>query len=652
MCLVEVEKSVKPVASCAMPVMKGMKIKTNTDFVRKAREGVMEFLLQNHPLDCPICDQGGECDLQDQAMNFGSDRGRLDCRNDGKRAVEDKNIGPLVKTVMTRCIQCTRCVRFANEVAAFPDFGTTGRGVDLQIGTYVEKFFASELSGNIIDICPVGALTSKPYSFTARPWETRKTESVDVMDATGSNIVVTHRTGELLRVIPKMNDNINEEWISDRTRFAIDGLKTQRLLTPMVKGQDGLLKPASWEEALFTVAQKLRDTPAELKAAVVGGLSDTESMLALKDLFNRFNSDNLCTEHEFPSGSGGSDLRYNYIFNDGIAGVEQADALLLIGTNPRFEAPVLNARIRKTYLYSDIEVGVIGGNADLTYDYAHLGSNASAIDDVLAGKSDFAKRLASAKNPIIIVGSEALKGEQGGVLLAKAQQLAEKLQANTSGKVFNVLHQWAGEVGALDLGYKSGTSVIRKRPVKFLYLLGADEGRVTRQNLDSQAFVVYQGHHGDAGADIADVVLPGAAYTEKEATYVNTEGRSQRTLPALAPPGEAREDWKIIRAISEVSGKTLPYDDLKQLRQRMTEVAPHLVRYGDVEEPLTVKNASQLAQSGSLNADVTAAQKELADFYITNVITRNSTSMAQARKAALRAKEDPYMDIPQLHSHA
>uniref|UniRef100_A0A158P751 NADH-ubiquinone oxidoreductase 75 kDa subunit, mitochondrial n=1 Tax=Angiostrongylus cantonensis TaxID=6313 RepID=A0A158P751_ANGCA len=531
MCLVEVEKSMKPVASCAMPVMNGMKVKTNSDFVKKAREGIMEFLLFNHPLDCPICDQGGECDLQDQSVAFGCDRGRL----------HYKNIGPLVKTVMTRCIHCTRCVRFANEVAAFPDLGSTGRGVDLEIGTYVEKFFASELSGNIIDLCPVGALTSRPYSFTARPWETRKTESVDIMDAIGSNIVLSHRTGELLRVVPKMNDDVNEEWISDKTRFAIDGLKIQRLLQ------------ASWEEALFITAKKLRDTPADLRAAVVGGLCDVESMVALKDLFNRFNSENLCTEEDFPATS---DL---------------------------------------SYLYTDIELAVIGGQSDLTYDYEYLGNNAKTLDDLLLGKSPFAKKFLSAKYPMIILGSAVMQGGNGAGLLAKVQQLAEKARSNGQcdklRSVVNVLHQWAGQVGALDVGYQAGTAAIRKKPIKFLYLLGADEGKVTRQNLDPSAFIVYQGHHGDNGAEMADVVLPGAAYTEKEGTYVNTEGRAQRSLPAVSPPGDARVDWKIVRAISE---------------------------------------------AGPVDLNVTPAQHVLADFYITNVISRHSPTMAQAKKAALR----------------
>ncbi|CAD6189697.1 unnamed protein product [Caenorhabditis auriculariae] len=645
MCLVEVEKSIKPVASCAMPVMNGMKVKTDSDFVKKAREGVMEFLLTNHPLDCPICDQGGECDLQDQAMTHGSDRGRLQSRYDGKRAVEDKNIGPLVKTVMTRCIQCTRCVRFANEVADFPDFGTTGRGSDMQIGTYVEKFFASELSGNIIDICPVGALTNKQYAFTARPWETRKTESVDVMDAAGSNIVLTHRTGELLRVIPKINDDINEEWIGDQSRFAIDALKVQRLLTPFVRGADGQLKPASWEEALFTVAAKMRETPAELKAAVVGGLTDVETMVALKDLFNRFNSENVMTEEEYPETSGGADLRSNYTFNDTISAVESSDALLLVGTNPRFEAPTINARIRKTFLYSDIQIGVIGAQTNLTYEYDYLGSTSKAIDDLLAGKGDFAKTLSNAKNPMIIVGAEALQGEGGAAVLAKLQQLSTKLSKDKNSKVLNVLQRWAGMTGALDIGYKAGTASLRKKPIKFLYLVGADEGKISRSNLDPQAFVVYQGHHGEKGAELADVILPGAAYTEKEGTYVNTEGRSQRGYPAVSPPGEARTDWKIVRAVSEVAGKTLPYNEIKELRARMSEIAPHLVRYRDFEPSSFSKQALELAQTGSSSEkELVPKQRDLPDYYQTNVISRNSQLMAATKRAALDARENPYME--------
>ncbi|KAK0411617.1 hypothetical protein QR680_005748 [Steinernema hermaphroditum] len=640
MCLVEVEKSVKPVASCAMPVMKGMRVKTNSDFTKKAREGVMEFLLVNHPLDCPICDQGGECDLQDQSMAFGSDRSRHQCEADGKRAVEDKDIGPLVKTIMTRCIQCTRCVRFANEIAGVPDFGTTGRGSDMQIGTYVDKLFASELSGNVIDLCPVGALTNKPYSFTARPWETRKTESIDVMDATGSNIVVSHRTGEVLRVIPRMNDDVNEEWISDKTRFAIDGLKRQRLLTPMVKGQNGVLEPTSWEEALFSVAAKLRQTPAANIVGISGGLQDAESLITFKDLLNRFNSEHIYTEEQYPTSSGGSDLRCNYLFNDAFVGVENADCLLLVGTNPRYEAPVLNARIRKTFLHSDIEIGVIGSEVELTYDYDYLGPSTKAVDTLLTG--DFGTKLASAKNPMIIVGSGALAGPEGDALLGKLQKIAEKVK-KSSGKVLNVLQRSAAQTGALDIGMKSLVEADLKN-AKFVFLLGSDETGYSRKDFHPDAFVVYQGHQGDAGAEIADVVLPGAAYTEKDGIYVNTEGRPQKAYPAVAPPGEARHDWKILRALSEVAGQKLPYDDLPEVRQRLAQVAPHLVRFGNVEASNYAKQASELAKEKPLDSSLEVKQKELADFWLTNSVTRSSQTMAECVRAARKYQEHPHLD--------
>ncbi|VDN23104.1 unnamed protein product, partial [Gongylonema pulchrum] len=472
MCLVEVEKQWKPVASCAMPATKGMRVQTNSPMAKKAREGVMEFLLFNHPLDCPICDQGGECDLQDQSMGFGSDRSRLRITYDGKRAVENKYIGPLVKTVMTRCIQCTRCVRFSNEIAGVPDFGTTGRGTDMEIGTYVEKLFATELSGNVIDICPVGALLSKPYSFTARPWELRKVESVDVMDALGSNIVIAHRTGDLLRITPRLCEDINEEWISDKTRFVVDGLKRQRLGQPMLRTQAGSLEPCTWEEALFAVASKLRSTSPDQMAAIAGDLCDTESLVALKDLMNRFDSELVCTEESFPDVSGGGDLRCNYVMGDKLIGVEKADVLLLIGTNPRFEAAVFNARIRKSFLHTDIEIGVIGAEVDMKYDYEYLGDNSTVLDGVIDGKSEFAKvnasarfisnvfsepiiaerpRLHAAKRPMIIVGSGALQGRHSAALLGKIQTLAEKLRSKTGKtvKVMNVLQRCASQVGAL-----------------------------------------------------------------------------------------------------------------------------------------------------------------------------------------------------------
>ncbi|CAH0755904.1 unnamed protein product [Diatraea saccharalis] len=554
MCLVEVEKSPKPVAACAMPVMKGMRVKTNSDLTRKAREGVMEFLLVNHPLDCPICDQGGECDLQDQSMAFGSDRSRFtDIHFSGKRAVEDKDVGPLIKTIMTRCIHCTRCIRFASEVAGVDDFGTTGRGTDMQVGTYVEKMFLSELSGNIIDLCPVGALTSKPYSFAARPWETRRIDSVDVLDPLGSNIVVATRTNEVLRILPRTNEEINEEWLSDKSRFACDGLKRQRLVTPMLKDSRGNLTPVEWEDAIVAAARALRDCPPDKILAVAGDLADAEALIALKDFVNRLGSENTYTEQYFPTGGSGTDLRSSYLLNTKIANVEDADFVLLIGTNVRFEAPLLNARIRKAFIHNETDVALIGPKVDLTYEYTYVGDSASLVKDLAAGTSsnEVLKRLESAKRPVVILGADQLKTEEGAALLAYTQELALRLQDNLQDKewkVLNVLQRTASQVAALDIGYKQGVGEALAAGPRVVYLLGADGGVVTREALPKDTVVIYQGHHGDAGASIADVVLPGAAYTEKRATYVNAEGRAQQTLPAVTPPGLARDDWKIIRS--------------------------------------------------------------------------------------------------------
>ncbi|KAK6108293.1 NADH dehydrogenase (quinone) G subunit [Brugia pahangi] len=648
MCLVEVEKQIKPAASCAMPVANGMRVQTNSPMAKKAREGVMEFLLLNHPLDCPICDQGGECDLQDQSMGFGSDRSRLEIFYDGKRAVENKYIGPLIKTVMTRCIQCTRCVRFANEIAGVSDFGTTGRGTDMEIGTYVEKLFATELSGNVIDICPVGALLNKPYSFTARPWELRKVESVDVMDAVGSNIVIAHRTGELFRITPKLCEDINEEWISDKTRFVVDGLKRQRLGQPLLRTQNGSLEPCSWEEALFAVASKLRAASPNHIAAIAGDLCDTESLIALKDLMNRFDSELVCTEESFPSGSGGTDLRCNYVMNDKFIGIERVDVLLLIGTNPRFEATIFNARIRKSFRHTDIEIGVIGEEVDLKYGYEYLGDNGKILDDIINGKGEFAKRLQAAKRPMIVVGSGALQGKHGAALLGKIQIFAEKLRSKTGKaiKIVNVLQRYASQVGALDVGYKAGAEWILNsvKDIKFLYMLGADSGRIKKSDLTPDTFVIYQGHHGDIGVELANLILPGAAYTEKDATYVNTEGRAQRAYAAITAPGDARIDWKIIRAISEVAGRTLPYNDLDQIRSRMAEIAPHLVRCGNVEECSFQEQATLLAESGDTNVSLKPELLELGDFWMTNSISRASKTMAECVRAYQRYKQDPYME--------
>uniref|UniRef100_A0A670IP19 NADH-ubiquinone oxidoreductase 75 kDa subunit, mitochondrial n=1 Tax=Podarcis muralis TaxID=64176 RepID=A0A670IP19_PODMU len=649
MCLVEIEKAPKvPVAACAMPVMKGWNILTNSEKSRKAREGVMEFLLANHPLDCPICDQGGECDLQDQSMMFGSDRSRF---LEGKRAVEDKNLGPLVKTIMTRCIQCTRCIRFASEIAGVDDLGTTGRGNEMQVGTYIEKMFMSELSGNVIDICPVGALTSKPYAFTSRPWETRKTESIDVLDAVGSNIVVSTRTGEVMRILPRLHEDINEEWISDKTRFAYDGLKRQRLIEPMIKNEEGLFTYVSWEEALSRVAGVLQGSQGNDIAAIAGGLVDAEALVSLKDLLNRVNSDNLCTEEVFPTAGAGTDLRSNYLLNTKIAGVEEADVLLLVGTNPRFEAPLFNARIRKSWLHNELKVALVGSPVDLTYTYDHLGDSPQILLDIASEKHPFSKVLNQAKKPMVVVGSAALQRGDGAAIHAAistiAQNASTKSGADPSWKVMNILHRFPSS--CLDLGLQPASGCDPEDPPKVLYLLGADGrlcllGRFCPQN----CIIIYRvRHHGDVGAPMADVILPGAAYTEKAATYVNTEGRAQQTRVAVTPPGMAREDWRIIRAISEIAGMTLPYDTLDQVRSRLEEVSPNLVRYDDVEEANYFSQANELSKAVNqklLGDPLVPPQLTVKDFYMTDPISRASQTMAKCVKAVTegaKAIEEP-----------
>jgi NADH dehydrogenase (ubiquinone) Fe-S protein 1 len=594
----------------------------------------MEFLLVNHPLDCPICDQGGECDLQDQAMAFGSDRSRfVDNSHEGKRAVEDKDIGPLVQTIMTRCIHCTRCVRFGSEVAGVDDLGTTGRGNDIQIGTYIEKMFNSELSGNVIDLCPVGALTSKPYAFTSRPWELRKTESIDVLDAIGTNIVVNTRGGEVMRIIPRTNEEVNEEWLADKARFSYDGLKRQRLTTPYVKGADGKLAAASWEEALSTVAEKLAGLSGDSIVGVSGAFTDAESAAALSDLLHSYDSESLFTESPFVESAGGTGLRSNYLLNSTIAGIEDADLVLLVGTNPRFEAPLLNSRIRKCYIHNELEIASVGSPVNLTYEYEHLGHSGSVLADLASGKNAFAKKLKAAKNPLIIVGSTPFKRDDADAVFAAVQKLGASTGASVS-----VLHQAAGQVAALDIGYKAG--VPADASADFVYLLGADG---VPASVTDGAFVVYQGHHGDAGAAAADVILPGSTYTEKDATYVNTEGRAQTTRRAVTPPGIARDDWKIVRAVSEFAGRTLPYDSLGEMRSRLTEICPSLTRY-DVVEP-----ANFFSVSASIAAQtpgtVTAAPlevplRELRDYYMTDVISRASPTMAKCVKAAANPISD------------
>lgn len=623
-----------------MPIMRGMKIKTDSPVTRKAREGVMEFLLVNHPLDCPICDQGGECDLQDQSMVFGSDRSRFtDNAYGGKRAVEDKNIGPLVKTIMTRCIHCTRCIRFASEVAGVDDLGTTGRGGDMQVGTYVEKLFTSELSGNVIDLCPVGALTSKPYAFTARPWETRKTESVDVMDAVGSNIVVSTRTNEVMRILPRVHEDINEEWISDKTRFAYDGLKRQRLTAPLIKDAAGRLVETDWRTALARVADRMAGVAGKDMGALAGPLADAESLTVLKDLLNALDCEALCTEERFPMGGAGTDLRSSYLLNAGIAAVEESDLVLLVGTNPRFEAPLFNARLRKAWLHNELTVALLGSRVDLTYGYEHLGDSAATLAALADGSHPFAARLAAAKKPLLVLGSGALQRADSEAVHRAAAQLAAKLRGqDPDWCVLNVLHRHAGHVAALDLGYRAGATQLPAAP-RLLFLLGADAGAVQREALPADTMIVYLGSHGDAGAAQADVVLPGAAYTEKTATFVNTEGRAQQTQLAVSSPGKAREDWRVLRALAEIVGVQLRYESLPELRRRMSEIAPGLTRYDARESNNYFREALALAEARELDAAPLAAeQTHLKDFYMTDVISRASATMAKCVKAAAASK--------------
>jgi len=646
MCLVEVEKAPKPVASCAWPVQPGMVVKTNSPLTHKAREGVMEFLLANHPLDCPICDQGGECDLQDQSMRYGGDRGRFH-EIGGKRAVEDKNIGPLIKTSMNRCIHCTRCIRFSNDIAGAPEMGSTGRGNDIQIGTYLEKNLDSELSGNIIDLCPVGALTSKPYAFRARPWELKKTESIDVLDGLGSAIRVDSRGLEVMRIQPRLNDDVNEEWINDKTRFACDGLRTQRLTLPLIK-RDGKFEPASWEQALMQISaahRQLAPSGNEFKV-IAGELTEVESLVAMKELANKLGSENLALD--MPSGNQpiahGVDVRSNYLFNSKIWGIEDVDCLLLVGTNPRHEAAVLNARIRKQWMRSDLEIGVVGETWDSTFEFEHLGSDFAALQKALAGP--FGKKLAAAKKPMIVLGSAITDRSDAKAFYEAVGTFTDKNAANfqtPEHNGFNILQRAASRAGAFEVGFTVPSAAVAETTPKMVWLLGADE--FNEADIPKDAFVVYQGHHGDRGASIADVVLPGATYTEKAGTYVNTEGRVQMTRAATSLPGAARTDWKIIRAASEFLGAPLPYDDVAQLRDRMAEISPALAAY-DVIEPTTLQQLSKVQlvdQNKGAQSTGEPLKNPIKDFYFTDVISRSSPTMA--RCSAAKATGNPKTDF-------
>jgi NADH-quinone oxidoreductase subunit G len=636
MCLVEVKGGPKPVASCAWgvrdcrPGPKGEppEISTRSPMVKKAREGVMEFLLINHPLDCPICDQGGECDLQDQAMGYGVDTSRF---AENKRAVEDKYLGALVKTSMNRCIQCTRCVRFSAEVCGAPEMGATGRGEDMEITTYLESALTSELQGNLVDICPVGALTSKPYAFAARPWELGKTQSVDVMDGVGSAIRVDTRGREVMRILPRVNEAVNEEWISDKTRHVVDGLRTQRLDRPYIR-ENGQLRAASWQQAFQAIAARVSRIDGKRIGAIAGDLSAVEEMFALKELLAKFGSANLAVQggDAFDPKAG----RASYIFNPTIAGIDQADALLIVGSNPRKEAAVLNARIRKRWRTGQLKVGVVGARPDLTYDYDYVGAGTESLADLAAGKHSFADVLKNAKNPIVLVGTDAFTRHDGGVVLAKAAKLALDIGAVKDGwNGFAVLQNTASRVGALDIGFTAGSGGLNAAQMNtfgtldVLFLLGADEVKVP-----DGVFVVYIGTHGDAGAHRADVILPGAAYTEKSGIFVNTEGRAQMANRAGFPPGEAKEDWAIIRALSDVLAKKLPYDSLAALRQAIFKAVPHLMRLDQIEAGNAADLKTLAGRSGEVEKVPFKASVE--DFYLTNPIARASAVMAECSRLA------------------
>ncbi len=636
MCLVEVEKAPKPVASCAYPVMDGMKISTDSEMVRQARRGVMEFLLINHPLDCPICDQGGECDLQDQSVAYGMDRSRY---SEEKRAVEDKYVGPLIKTIMNRCILCTRCVRFATEVAGVSELGATGRGETMEIGTYVEKALTTELSGNMIDICPVGALTSRPQAFMYRPWELVNVDSVDVLDAVGSNIRVDVRGPDVIRIIPRIHEDVNEEWLGDRSRFAYDGLKHRRLDRPWVR-RDGRLRQASWAEAMDAMASRLRGLAPERIGAVAGDHADAESLLALRDLMAGLGSRNLDCRQDGAALS--ATRREHYLFNTSIAGIEQADALIVVGSNPRVEAPVLNARIRKRWLTGKLAaVGYVGpGVPDLTYPAESLGEGPEALAGIGADDGAFSQLLGAAKRPMVIVGRGALARPDGAAVLAGAWALAGRLGAlREDWNGFNVLHQFGGQVAALDLGFLPGEGgldlgAMLGGGVDALWLLGADGFDPALIGADT--FVVYQGHHGDRAAGRADVILPGCTYLEKDGVYANTEGRVQFGRRAAFPPGEAREDWRILRAASQVLGRPLPYDDQAAIRAALVVANPAYGRPDSVAGPGLV-DAAPVGDGAAVGGAAFALP--ISDYYRADSLSRASDVMSECSR--IRAEDAP-----------
>ena len=619
MCLVEMEKSPKPIASCAMPASDGMKIKTNTAFVDKARKGVMEFLLANHPLDCPVCDQGGECDLQDQSLFYGLDNSRY---TENKRQVKEKYMGPLIKTQMTRCIHCTRCIRFATEVAGIPELGAIGRGEDMEITTYLEKSMESELSANVIDLCPVGALTSKPYAFEARPWDLKKTETIDVMDAVGSNIRVDTYGWEVKRVLPRVNEDINEEWISDKTRYACDGLLKQRLDTPYIR-ENGRLQKTSWDEALKILSNKIKSFNPNEVAGLVGDLADLEMIYSFKHFFEKcVGSKNFeCRQNRIYINP---HERINYIFNSSINGIEDSDFILLVGTNPRLEATILNSRIRKSYTKNKLNIYSIGDAGDLTYPYKNIGSHTSVIKEIASGSHEISNKIKKSKKPIIIIGDSALYGESGKYVFETIKNfLSINNFMNKEWNALNILTQQASRVGAIDLGvYSINESEnflffdkLDNDDFKLIYLLGADNFNFEKKD----KFVVYQGSHGDKGAEIADIILPGAAYTEKDGLFVNLEGKLQNAYKASYPPGEAREDWVIFRDLANIMKRPFKYNDVSDLKQ-------------SINKNIQLKINEEFKKTNKVDYVEENISIKPIDYYYTNSIARSSKVMSECRK--------------------
>ncbi|CAG9583414.1 unnamed protein product [Danaus chrysippus] len=641
MCLVEIEGMWKPQIACAMPVAKNMKVRTNSEVAYKAQEGVLEFLLTDHPLDCPICDQGGECDLQDLSMKFGNDRTRFtDIHFEGKRAVENKNLGPLIRTEMTRCIHCTRCIRFASQVCGLDVLGTAGRGGEMLVGTYVDKMFLSELSGNIIDLCPVGALTNKPYMFKARPWEINRANSIDVTDATGTNISVNYRFDRVLRVLPRENEEVNQEWLSDKGRWSIDSLDIQRLVTPMYKCNDCLI-PTEWDKVLKMVSKLLKCNKAFDIMAIAGPYCNAETLVATKDLLNVLGSEHTYVERNLDYSETVVDIRASYSLNICMKNVALSDKILLVGTNPRFEAPILNARIRQAYMFNECDIYVIGPKCEYNYHVEYVGES---VKDLANAKNYLEK----AKSPLIFVGIDQLDNPDAVTLMRELIKISNSLKKSSDWKVLNILTKEASFAGALEAGWKpGGIKAIQSLKPRVILSLGADE--VFRKwTPPKECSVIYIGFQGDSGAKWASIILPGSAYTEAGGTFLNMECRSQFAQPAVSPPGKARFDWKIIRAIAEYCKICLFYTDEDSICRRLAQISPNFVSCGTCQKRLFEDLIPQLLASDSSDCGgqpFDVCMKKLKEYYCSDIYTSNSPTMVKAQKAVMKMEKSPYCPV-------